>query len=182
MKLGGITRGGTLGGWNIVNIPATRLPEDLASAQLALFGAKFNPIWYVGNQLVNGMNHMLICEVTRSTKNADKVIAAVIVNIPAGCFDGSKATIVRVIEDVDLVEGVPNDVNVKKYFDEVLGKLQGVGYKPILYCGSKVTKGVNYIAFYQALTMYPGSEPYGVIVEINVFQDNPTLVSIEKLD
>ena len=51
-NFGGIELGGTFGGYEILNIPANKLPQDVASAMSAvnsnpLLGATYNPIWYV---------------------------------------------------------------------------------------------------------------------------------------
>lgn len=88
-KFGGIELGGTLGGFEIINQPANKLPQDLASAigivnSEPLLGATYNPIWLWGKQLVNGVNYLFIAEDIRSTKNKDKSIVGLIINIPPG--------------------------------------------------------------------------------------------------
>ena len=181
MKFGGLNFGGKLGGWNLINHSATRLPEDLASVELVNIGAKFEPIWLLASQIVNGINYMLVCEVTRTTLHQNKSIAVVVVNIPAGSIGGKGATIREVIQDVDLVEGVPDDIPLEEYFQKALGNLTGVSYKPVMYVGSKITKGVNYSIIAEAQLIYPNSEPYAVAVEINVFQDEVSVVDIKKL-
>ena len=188
MLLGGITLGGKLGGFEFSNHSAKNLPQALASAVTDLFygektklGASYVPLWYLGSQLVNGRNYSLICEQTRSTKDFEKRIVAVIINIPAGNIDGSNASIVEVIDDADLIEGSNANENVKKYFDDAIGGLIGVEYTPVLYVGQQLVKGVNYFVIAQAKVIYPDSEPYAVMIKFNVFQGNSTLVEIEKL-
>jgi hypothetical protein len=182
MKFGGFQFGNKIGGWTIINQSATSLPEDLASADLNILGINYEPIWLLGKQIVNGTNYMLVCKVTRSTRENKPFIAVVIINIPPGSIGGKGASVVSVIEDTDLVEGVPLDEDLKKYFEEVTGQLRGVGFTPIMYVGYKITKGKNYYVIAEARTIYPDAEPYAVIVEFNVFQGNATLVSIERLE
>ena len=59
MQFGGIELGGALGGYEIINKPASTLPQDLASAisvvNAGKLGATYDPLWLVGKQLVNGM-------------------------------------------------------------------------------------------------------------------------------
>ena len=88
-KFGGIELGETFGGYEIVNQPADKLPQDVASAVGAvnstpLLGATYNPLWYVGKQTVNGVNHLFIAEDIRSTKNKDKSIVGLVINVPPG--------------------------------------------------------------------------------------------------
>lgn len=185
MKLGGITLGGKLGGWNIINQPAVTLPQALASAKSVLFGSTFTPIWLVADQIVNGTNYLLIAEAVRTTLKADKRIVAIIVNIPAGSFDGEGAKIVEVIEDDELVEGTDPEDKVKEYFDSVIEpageKLTGVGITPVLYMGKKVTKGINHVVVAQRRMISSDADPEAIVVEFNVFNNKATLYLLDKI-
>ena len=77
-KFGGIELGETFGGYEIVNQPADKLPQEVASAvgvvnSNPLLSATYNPLWYVDNQTVNGVNYLFIAEDIRATKNKDKL-------------------------------------------------------------------------------------------------------------
>ena len=191
MIFGGITFGGKLGGWNITNYSAKNLPQPLASAtsdlmtgELTGFGANYMPIWYMANQLVNGTNHLLICKQTRTTREPVKKIVAVNLNIPpSGAITGKGVTIREIIEDTDLVEGVGPDVNLLQKFEIAATKNGRVGcsFKPILYVGSQVVKGINYFIVAEANINRPGVDPYAVLIKMNVFQDNPEFVEIVHL-
>lgn len=187
MTLGGITSGGKLGGYNIVNQSVKNLPQDLASATSKVFGnntklgATYEAIWYVGSQIVNGTNYLLICKQTRTTKDQDSKIVGVVVNIPAGSVGGGGAKIVEIIEDGDLIEGTNLDKKLKEKFDKALSGLLGVTYKPVLYVGDKVADGTNYYIIAEARAVYPNAEPYAVIVCLNEFEGNVILESIERL-
>ena len=109
-KLGGIKLGGAFGGYDIVNKPCDKLPQDVASAVASvnggLLGATFSPIWYIGKQTVNGVNHFFIAEEIRVTKTQDAHIVGLVINIPPGegAAKGEGAKVVRIIEEAELPE------------------------------------------------------------------------------
>jgi len=69
-----------------------------------LLGATYNPIWYVGRQLVNGVNYLFIAEDIRSKKNKDKSIVGLVINVPPGenSIKGEGAKVDRIIESAEL--------------------------------------------------------------------------------
>ena len=180
MKLGGIELEGAFGGYTIINQPATALPQDVATAlgvvNSGLLGATYQPIWYVGKQIVNGVNHFFIAEQVRVTKKQDKMIVGLVINIPAGDITGEKATLVRVIEEEEL------PAEVQDGFDATIGQLLGVNYKPLMYLGKQVVKGVNYYVLCSATPVIPDATGRPVIVSINEFEGKYTLNSIEGID
>ena len=178
-NFGGIELGGTFGGYEILNIPANKLPQDVASAIGAvnsnpLLGATYNPIWYVGKQLVNGINHLFIAEDIRSTKNKDKSIVGLIINVPPGehAVQGAGAKIDRIIESEKLSE------EVEIAFAEVVKELKGVSYKPVVYIGKQIVKGENHFIVCEAKNIYPNAQPRAVIIGINIFEGKPSVVGI----
>ena len=180
MKLGNVELNeGGLGGWKLCNIPANKLPQRLATALVKvneeLLGASFMPIRVLGEQVVNGINYMVLCKEVRTTANKNTRIVLLVINIPAGDYTGSQATIVETIEHVDL----PSEV--QDCFDEAIGSLLGVNYVPLLYVGSQVVKGMNYYILCEATAVYPGAVPYPALVCVNTFQDVNTVVSIEPV-
>ena len=54
------------GGWNIADMTPCNLPQKAASAFSAalenLLGADYEPVLYVGTQIVNGTNYGVICK------------------------------------------------------------------------------------------------------------------------
>ena len=182
MKFGEIELGGTLGGYEIINQPADTMPQDLASAigivnSNPLLGATYNPLWIWGKQLTNGVNYLLIAEDIRSTKNKDKSIVGIVINIPPGegAIKGEGAKIVRVIENEKLSE------EVELAFAEVTKELRGVSYKSVIYLGKQPVKGDNHYILCEAKTIYPGAQPYAVILCINIFDGKCSVVSIVHL-
>ena len=141
--VGGITFGQNLGGWTIVGIPTNRLPQDLASGfNIALqkfFGSTLLPQFYVGNQVVNGKNHLVICKETMSDTNKTERIVAAVINIPPG-IGGKGAKITHIIDSTD--PEVPEDI--KNWFNESVKGLVGAKHKPLLYIGQQVVSGINH--------------------------------------
>ena len=180
-KFGGIELGGVLGGYEIVNIPANKLPQEAASAMGAangdLLGATFAPIWYVGKQLVNGTNYLFIAEEIRTTKNQDKHIVGLVINVPPGehAAQGEGAKVVRIIESEELAP------EVQAAFSTVEKGLVGVSYKPVMYIGSQVVRGVNHFIVCEAKTIYPGAQPYAVVLCVNIFEGKTSLVGIAPI-
>ena len=180
-KVGQFELSELLGGYEIINKPVDKLPQDVASAigniNSSILGATFQPIWYVGKQVVNGVNHFFIAEEIRATKDRDTAIVGIIINIPPGegAIKGEGAKIVRIIEEEKLSS------EVQASFETVTKSLIGTSYKAIAYLGSQVVKGVNHAVICQAKTIYPGAVPYAVVMTFNVFQGRTSLVSIVPL-
>lgn len=181
MKLGGFNLDGAFGGYQIVNVPANKLPQDAASAISSvngeLLGATYQPIWYVGSQVVNGMNHLFIAEEIRATKKATKMIVGLVINVPPGGGEGAK--IVNIIEEADL------PAEVQDAFDATVRALVGMNYRPIAYIGKQqVSKSMNHAIICEAKLVYATeTEPKPVIVKINIAGPGQyTLVGVEGID
>ena len=182
MKFGEIELGKSFGGYEIINKPADQIPQDVASAigivnSTPLLGATYIPLWLWGKQVVNGVNYFFIAEDIRTTKDKDKSIVGLIINIPPGegSIKGEGAKIVRVIENEKLSE----EIDVA--FNEVVKGLCGVAYKPIAYIGKQIVKGENHYILCEAKTIYPGAQPRAVILCINIFNGKSSVVSILPL-
>ena len=182
MKFGEIELGKNFGGYEIINKPADQIPQDVASAigvvnSTPLLGATYIPLWLWGKQVVNGVNYFFIAEDIRTTKDKDKSIVGLIINIPPGegSIKGEGAKIVRVIENEKLSE----EIDVA--FNEVVKGLCGVAYKPIAYIGKQIVRGENHYILCEAKTIYPGAQPRAVILCINIFNGKSSVVSILPL-
>ena len=178
-KLGELKLGGVFGGYEIINQSADKMPQDLASAtgiiNEGLLGATYMPIWIVGKQVVKGLNYLIIAKEIRSTKDQDTKIVAMIINLPPGSIGGKGATVVEIIEEAKLTD------EIKVAFETAVKTLTGVAYKPIAFMGEQVVKGINYYYVAEAKVLYPGSQPYGVILCVNVFNGVTSIVSIEHI-
>ena len=184
MKVGEITNAKLLGGWALKLEPANKLPQDVATAFGNLYGDKLGgsyiPIFYVGMQLVNGVNHKLIVERTKliSGGKAVKDFSVVTINIPAGSVGGKGATIVS---EEDATDFVLRD-EIEKGFKKAMLDFVGAEHKPILELGTQIVKGTNYHFICESKAVYPDAEPYLTRIVVNNFKDNWTIAEIEKLN
>ena len=73
-----------LGGWNIDEIKTVNLPQKVASAFTAvtggITGADYQPVLYVGKQIVNGTNYCLLAIQRLVVPNAEKRLVKMIIN------------------------------------------------------------------------------------------------------
>ena len=68
-------------------------------------------------------------------------------------------------------------------FDKGMEKLVGVNYTPAAYLGSQVVAGTNHAFLCQAAVVYPGAEPYYVIVYLyEDLQGNVSVLNIAEFD
>lgn len=173
--LGSVTLGGELGGWTLINQSANRLPQDVASgfsnAQEGLVGASYNAIFYVARQLVNGFNHLIIAEETRTTKNADKRIVAIVLHIPMGDIGGKNAKFINIVSADEAT--IPEDVLT--LFNASTKKLIGAVHKPVVYIGSQLVKGINYYVVCETNTSTLKARPYATVATLNVFNGKTTI-------
>ena len=74
-----------LGGWNIDEVKGINLPQKVQSAFTAitggLVGAEYTPVLYAGSQVVDGINHRLVCIQTLVLPQPEKRFVKMIINI-----------------------------------------------------------------------------------------------------
>ncbi len=73
-----------LGGWNIDEMKGCKMPQKAASAFTAamggVVGADYEPVLYVGNQIVNGTNYCFLAIQTLVTVNAPKRLVKIVIH------------------------------------------------------------------------------------------------------
>ena len=73
------------GGWVIAKMQPATLPEEVQSAfsqvTSSMVGATYVPVLYCGYQVVQGTNHMIICEQTLAAQGAPKHLIKMVINI-----------------------------------------------------------------------------------------------------
>lgn len=73
-----------VGGFTLAPMEACALPEQVATgfAQVTegMVGAKYMPVLYVGDQVVHGLNHMLLCKQTLSAQGAPEHLVKMVLN------------------------------------------------------------------------------------------------------
>ena len=91
-----------VGGWKLVENDACKLPQKLATGFTQVYGnrdgAGFKPLLYIAQQLVSGVNHMLICEQTLITHPIQKSIVKVVL------YENLKGTFMETEHDVIIAE------------------------------------------------------------------------------
>lgn len=179
--VGGIEFEGLFGGLRIINKPANRLPQDLATAvgdmNEGMLGATYVPLWIVGDQVVNGVKYYLVCKQIRATKNSDVAIVNVVLYIPPIKSDGTrdKARVEKIIEEADL------DSELSTIF-RTATSIVGVGYKALAYVGKQVVNGTVHHFICQATPIYPGCDPYAALVSIHTTLDgHSTILSVDPI-
>lgn len=74
----------TLGKWNIDEIKRCKLPQKAESAftgaTSGIVGVNYEPVLYVGSQLVNGTNYCLLAVQTLVTPTAQKRLVKMVIN------------------------------------------------------------------------------------------------------
>lgn len=74
----------TLGGWNLDEVKGCNLPQkvqtDFTAVTGDLVGADYEPLAYLGSQVVNGINYRLLCMQKVVVPNAEKRIVKMIIN------------------------------------------------------------------------------------------------------
>ncbi|MBQ7220760.1 MAG: hypothetical protein IJS28_07260 [Synergistaceae bacterium] len=73
-----------LGGWNIDEMKGCNLPQKAESAFTAvtggMTGAEYQPVLYVGSQLVNGTNYCILAVQTLVTATASKRLVKMVIH------------------------------------------------------------------------------------------------------
>lgn len=84
-----------VGGYMLQDFERCDLPKPLANAFDKLFdgrmGGGYKPVLYCATQVVNGINHLILCEVAKTTNPPIKSLETVVINIPFDDETGEKA-------------------------------------------------------------------------------------------
>ena len=142
-----------VGSWKI-NVSTGAMPEKVATAVSALnemVGAEYKPIAYLGSQVVNGINHAVLCEQTVITGKDTKNVVVAIFNEKPEDLKLTLVAIERVVESgaplggivVDATTDIPAEA--KAAFDAQFEAFVGSKVEPFAYLGSQVVNGINYI-------------------------------------
>ena len=181
--VGNITNSKLLGGWTLKLTKADNLPQPLATAFGKLytekFGGSYQPVYYVGTQVVNGTNYMLIAERSKQISGGKSIkdFAIIVINIPAGDVRAEKASKVYEKDATDFILRDEIEIGFKK----ATAGFTDVNHKPLLELGEQMVKGKNYHFICESKGFYSDAEPYLTRVAINNFQDNWTIDEIERL-
>lgn len=176
-----------LGSWNI-DVAVGSMPEKVATAvsELAnqLVGAEYEPIAYLGSQVVNGTNHAVLAKQTVLTGKDTTNVVILIFNEKPGDMKCTLVNIERVVEqggpeggiNVDVKTEIPADA--QKEFDEAFEGFVGSTVKPFALLGTQVVNGVNYIFACEITGVTAEPQTSVAIVTIN---SNTGIVSFDDL-
>ena len=141
-----------VGAWNI-GVVVNSMPEKVATAFTeitgTLKGAQYTPIAYLGSQVVNGINHAILCEQVLTTGRDDKNVVMMIINEKPEGF--TLVSIDRVVEGttgdgavtVDVKTDIPADAMA--VFANAMHGFVGASVQPFALLGTQIVKGVDYI-------------------------------------
>ena len=142
----------SVGAWN-VNISVGSMPEKVATAvgkiKDNIMGADYEPIAYIGSQVVNGVNHAVLAEQVLTTGRDTKNVVLLIFNEKN--MDCDLVSIERVVEAggelggtvVDVKTEIPEDA--QKAFDKALGGFVRAVVKPFALLATQPVNGINYV-------------------------------------
>lgn len=182
------------GGWNVYgDNEETEMPEEAKEAfdkaMEGMTGAKYQPIAYLGNQLVAGMNYRYLCTTTLVTQQPVTKLTVVTVYKdlegnasvtntveidPAAMFDDQQAV---EFDPADIVggwnaaeaQGCGLADNAQEAFDKATEALMGVGYEPLAVLSTQVVAGTNYTILAKATTVT--AEPATALAVLKIYQD-----------
>ncbi|MBR0081228.1 MAG: hypothetical protein IJP98_00655 [Clostridia bacterium] len=185
-----------VGGWTVSDSAEVTEAQKalLDKALTGLVGATYEPIAYLGSQLVAGTNHCLLCKVTPVVPEPESHYALVFLY-----EDFSGNVQLMNVADVSLVPGAEADgeplaggwrftddpavtPELKEVFDLALNGLVGTTYTPIAHLGTQVVAGTNHCflcrceavspeaaAYYTLMTVYQDLNGNAELLEVNLF-------------
>ena len=164
------------GSWN-VNVVTNGMPQKVATAFSALaeqlIGAEYEPIAYLGSQLVNGTNHAVLAKQILTTGRDTTNIVVIVFNEKPGAMEDTLVSIDRVVEGGEALGGIKLDPQVeipadaKGAWDEAFEGFVGSTVTPFALLGTQVVKGVNYIFAATATPVVPNAVAKACIVTVN---------------
>ena len=140
-----------LGGWEI-DVKVNEFPQKIATAIAELpkthLGCEYEAFAYLGQQVVNGVNHAVMAEQTITTGVDTKNVVILKFNEkPEGvtCYN-----IESVVEGggrlggthIDVQTEIPEDA--KAIFESAMAYFVGSNVKPFAFLGTKVVNGTEY--------------------------------------
>lgn len=169
-----------VGGWSVPQ--DTKITEEelkiFNKAIEGLTGVGYEPVAYLGSQVVAGTNHCFLCKSTVIYPGATNRYTLVYIYEK---LDGTEE--ILKFEDVTLpgtadADGTPiaggwrytedpeADDNVTEVVDKATGKLLGAEYEPVAYIGSQVVEGMNHAVLCRITAVSPDAESGYALVYI----------------
>jgi hypothetical protein len=170
-----------VGGWSAAESP--EVPDEvkalLEKAAEGMDGAEYEPVAYLGSQVVAGTNYRLLCRITPVVPDAVSHYSIVTLYED---LDGN-VSITEIFDSQAEGEALPGELmgawenpespdmtdEAKAALDKALEKLVGADYKPIALLATQLVSGTNYSILCQVTPVVPNAESSFVIA--HVYQD-----------
>lgn len=176
-----------VGAWNI-NISVGSMPEKVATAvgaiKESIMGADYEPIAYIGSQVVNGTNHAVLAEQVLTTGRDTKNVVLLIFNEKGMNCD--LVSIERVVEAggelggtvVDVKTDIPEDA--QKAFDKALGGFVGAAVKPFALLATQPVNGINYVFAAEVTPVTAEPQKKFCVITVNNLEKKASFADILK--
>ena len=201
-----ILQTGKAGGWQIPEdysrLDSVNLPQELATLvsaieNEALLGASYEPMAYLGSQVVKGTRYAFLCHETMATEEAGSSIAVVtLVQEPDGLI---------ALDTVCTIMGIPEETSeedpgaitggwtieamggyVPLEMEKALKKASegtvGTVLSPIAYMEKQIVNGVNYKVLCTSTPVVENPETKLVVAVVNVASDGQTSMTLEDFN
>ena len=167
-----------VGGWTAAESPA--VPEEvkalLEQAAEKLLGAEYEPVAYMGSQVVAGTNYKLFCRITPVVPDAVPHYSIVTLYKD---LDGN-ASITEILDSQAEGEALSGEMTgawenpetpemtdeAKAALDKALEKLVGAEYEPAALLATQLVSGTNYSILCKVTPVVPDAESSFVIVHV----------------
>lgn len=162
------------GSWDIA-VEVGKMPQKVASAVTELnekiVGAEYEPIAYIGSQVVNGVNHAILAKQIVVTGRDNENIVVLIFNEKNNGV--ALVSIERVLEggaplggvNIDVQTDIPEDI--EEMFMDAFVPYVGAAVTPYALLGTQVVKGTNYIFAATLSTVAVEPEEKAMLVTVN---------------
>ena len=177
-----------VGNWKI-EVNKNGMPQKVATAfaKLAetLIGAEYEPIAYIGSQVVNGINHAVLAKQTILTGKDTENVVVVIFNEKPNEMEATLVSIERVVEGglpmggthiADVSAEIPEEAMTT--WNEAFEGFVGSKVEPFAYLGSQVVNGVNHIFAATSTPVVPDATSKVAIVIVNSLTKEVTFTDL----
>lgn len=168
------------GGWDRADSPVITkdVKELVHKAVKNLVGARYIPVAYIGNQVVAGTNHCILCKIAPVTPDSIETYSLVYLyedlegNVEITDIIDSDAK-THTSDKAAGEDGGWNETKspiVTKEAQAAIEKategLTGASYTPVAYLANQVVSGTNYCILCEVNVIYPGAEATYSIVHV----------------
>lgn len=176
----GAALGGPLGGWSLPE------SEEITDERLAVFeaasagllGVNYEPIIYLGSQVVSGTNHAFLCSAQVTAPGATTYYAVIYAYedlqggveflglqslTPGGEPDENAAAAAALAGGWSVPASEEEGMAA---FDKAVEGLVGVSYTPVRVLGQQVVSGMNYCVLCRAAVVYPDARPTWTLARV----------------